>query len=412
MRLLLRKMTSFVFALVLMTGCNTKHYFTKNIEEYNYIIGTQTVGAKYKFTDETNLVETARAIRGMGSNLLKMSMSPRYFWENYDILYDENIRSLTDLAKEESMSKVLNMDFKYYQIWVYEFSQYTQEPKGEKRDEYQIKFIDGLNDNYAEKSYKEIYDLACYLLKKYSGTGKIFFLGNWEGDWHLRWDYDRNKSANPKTIEGMIRWINVRQKAVDDAKRDTPHRNVEMYHYLEVNLSDLALRGENCVINNVLPETTPDYISFSSYSAINPHDTWQHMDSVLTKHLNYIESKIKPKEGIKGKRLFIGEYGWSEAQYTQSQINERAKWVIKSSIKWGCPFVLFWEMYNNELNENGANRGFWLIDKQQRKTLLYHTHQNFYNEAKEWVSSFANKNKRMPTQEEFARAALKFNSLN
>src|SRR6056297_2597423 len=35
---------------------------------YNYIIGTQTVGPSYGFTDEDVLVETSRAILEMGSN--------------------------------------------------------------------------------------------------------------------------------------------------------------------------------------------------------------------------------------------------------------------------------------------------------------------------------------------------------
>lgn len=186
-------------------SCTNGNNFEKEINSYNYVIGTQTVGAKYKFTEETNLVETAVEIRKMGSNLLKMSLSPRYYWENYDIPYQSEIKSLRDLAQEKSVAQVFNMDFTYYQIWIYEFSQYTQEPKGEKRDEYQIKFINGLSDEYADKSYKEIYDLACYLLRKYSGTGKVFYLGNWEGDWHLRWDYNRDKPANPRTVEGMTR---------------------------------------------------------------------------------------------------------------------------------------------------------------------------------------------------------------
>ncbi len=69
--------------------------YEKKIADYNYIIGTQTIGAKYKFTNETNLVETAKAIRAMGSNLLKMSMSPRYFWENYDIPKNTHRRTMS-----------------------------------------------------------------------------------------------------------------------------------------------------------------------------------------------------------------------------------------------------------------------------------------------------------------------------
>lgn len=411
MKSTLKKITYLLLGASICTACATKPNFEKDIHDFNYVIGTQTVGAKYKFTDETNLVETAKAIREMGSNLLKISMSPRYFWENYDIPRNQEIKSLKDLAQESSMVQVLDMDFKYYQIWAYEFSQYTQEPEGKKRDEYQIKFIDGLNDEYAEKSYREIYDLACFLLQKYSGTGKVFFLGNWEGDWHLRWDYNRDKPANPATVEGMTKWLDIRQKAIDDAKRDTPHEQVDMYHYIEVNLSDLAVKGDTCVINTILPRINPDYVSFSSYTATNPPSTEVEMDSMLTAHLDHIASKMKPKLGIEGQRLFIGEYGWSEAAYTQEEIDRRAKWVMKTALKYGCPFVLFWEMYNNELNNDGSNRGFWLINQYGKKTPLYDTHQKFYQESRQWLTDFTKCQNRMPSQEEFFKAAIDFESL-
>ena len=411
MKATLKKVLCLLTGSIICMACATKTDFEKDIDSFNYVIGTQTVGAKYKFTEETNLVETAKAIREMGSNLLKISMSPRYFWENYDIPRNPQISSLKELAQEKSMAQVLDMDFKYYQIWAYEFSQYTQEPEGKKRDEYQIKFIGGLDDAYASKSYQEVYDLACFLLRKYSGTGKVFYLGNWEGDWNLRWDYDRNKPADPRTVEGMTRWLNLRQKAIDDAKRDTPHEQVEMYHYVEVNLSDLAVKGDTCLINTILPQTNPDYVSFSSYTATNPPATEAAMDSMLTAHLSHIASKMKPKPDIEGQRLFIGEYGWSQSAYTQEEIDHRAKWVMKTALRFGCPFVLFWEMYNNELNTDGSNRGFWLIDQQGKKTPLYDPHRRFYEESRRWLEQFAAKHNRMPSDVEFRQAAVDFDAL-
>jgi hypothetical protein len=103
------------------------------LEDYNYVVGTQTVGPKYKFTNESMLVETAKQIKDMGSNLLKFSMHPRYCNENYGLPENKEITSLTRLAQlEPSVKEVLNMDFKFYHIWVYGFSQYSPEPKAKK----------------------------------------------------------------------------------------------------------------------------------------------------------------------------------------------------------------------------------------------------------------------------------------
>lgn len=204
------------------------------------------------------------------------------------------------------------------------------------------------------------------------------------------------------------------------AKRNTPHKDVEMYYYVEVNLSDLALKGEECMINSILPHIQPDYVSFSSYTATNSPTNEAEMEKTLTQHLNYIESKMQPKPEIKGKRLFIGEYGWPEiglysnepAYRTPEQVNERAKWVMKTSLKWGSPYILWWEMYNNELTKDGKNRGFWLINDKGEKTPLYYTHQKFYEEAKAWLRNYTKKHKKMPTVVEFMNAAVNFKVLN
>ena len=39
-------------------GKNVKHH----VNSFNYVIGTQTVGSKYKFTDKSMLVETKSSI--------------------------------------------------------------------------------------------------------------------------------------------------------------------------------------------------------------------------------------------------------------------------------------------------------------------------------------------------------------
>ncbi len=82
---------------------------------------------------------------------------------------------------------------------------------------------------------EELSELVRYLLKTYSGTGKTFYLGHWEGDWMLRVSGNTKDEDNvtPAKIQKMIDWLNTRQRAVDDAKRVTPHSVVEVYHYTD-----------------------------------------------------------------------------------------------------------------------------------------------------------------------------------
>ncbi|PQJ75744.1 hypothetical protein [Polaribacter gangjinensis] len=393
-------------------GKNVKHH----VNSFNYVIGTQTVGSKYKFTDKSMLVETALEIQKMGSNLLKFSMHPRYSSENYGLPHNDQITSLTKLATlEPSMKEVLDMDFKFYHIWTYGFSQYTPEPEGKKDDTAQIKFIDGFSEKYEKALYDELYEFTSYLLKTYNGTGKIFYLGNWEGDWHLRSDYDRTKPANPKTLEGMIKWAKIRQKAIDDAKKAVTHNDIEVYHYIEVNLVKKALDEPNAqvVANSIVNVVNPDYVSYSSYDATNPYKTEEKLKKNLQKALDYLESQLSPKTGLpEGKRVWIGEYGSPSISNSDESQNLRSIWTIKAALEWGTPFILYWEMYNNEINTNGEQVGYWLINDKGKKQPIWYTHNSFYKESKAFVEKYVKANGKSPSFNEFKKKALQFKSLN
>lgn len=428
----MRKIKLLPFLLILSVACiscyllvsmvNKKYLTTNNnanslIESYNYAIGTQTVGPKYKFTDKTMLVETALQIEKMGSNLLKFSMNPRYCTENYGLPKNPAINSLTKLATlEPSVKEVLDMDFKFYHIWVYGFTQYTPEPPGEKDDTAQIKFINGYPKHYEDALYKELYEFTTYLLKTYNKSGKVFYLGNWEGDWHLRSDYDRTKPVNSKTLEGMIRWATIRQKAIDDAKRDIKHQNVAVYNYIEVNLVTKALKEPDAkvVVNSVVNLVNPDYVSYSSYDATNPFKTEKDLKENLQKSLTYIETQLSPKNGLPdGKRVWIGEYGSPSIAFNDEMQNLRSIWTIKAALEWGTPYVLYWEMYNNEIKDKtGEQVGYWLIDDKGKKQPVWYTHNSFYKESKAFLKSYFEKHNHLPSFDLFRKKALEFKSLN
>jgi len=367
-------------------------------DRFDYVLGTQNIGAKYHFTKETLLVEGARQIRQMGSNMLKLRLGPKYDEGGYTEPQNPNIRSLTALARDEpSYRQVFDMPFATYFIWTYCYGTYNQVTPWHGR----------MKPELLAKEYQEIYDLTKYLLTTYSGSGKTFFLGNWEGDWHLlsgtpvdkkpKWD----RTPNADAVPGMIDWINTRQKAVDDAKRDTPHHDVQVYHYMEVNLVQKGMKGERCATLDVLPHTPVDFVSYSSYDSLKGN-----IATDLPAALSFIESKLPPKEGITGKRVFIGEYTFGDLAPTD--INARAIEVMRAGLAWGCPYILYWELYANEAEKDGKLKPFGLIDEHGAKQPLYDTHQHFYEQAKAWVRDSENREGHPPDAPTFDRQALQF----
>jgi hypothetical protein len=211
-------------------------------------------------------------------------------------------------------------------------------------------------------------------------------------------------------VAGMIAWLNVRQKAVDDAKRDTPHEGVQLWHYTEVNHVVLAKEeGRPDLVNKVLPYVAVDYVSYSAYDTTNDADP-----AKIKAALDYIESRLCPKPEIKGKRVFIGEYGFpaisgeADAPRPPEKTNALSLTVMKTGIEWGCPFVLYWELYNNEVTPEGLQKGFWMINDKGEKMPVYDSHVRYYAWAREFVADRFERTGTVPDDAVFRKAAVDF----
>jgi hypothetical protein len=361
-------------------------------DRFNYIVGTQTFGAAYQFTRKHRLVETAEAIAELGCTVLKFELAPNYTRRpGYTAAAAPPIHSLADLARHEPAHRhVLDMPFAHFVIWAHTFH------GGEHR------WHQGFSKVDQEAEYRELYDLTAHLLRTYSDSDKTFYLGHWEGDGFLRGNVAAENDANvtPSAVQGMADWLNTRQRAVDEAKRDTPHSRVAVWHYTEVNHVKLAMLGRPALVNTVLPKTTVDLVSYSCYdTAFNP--------ALLKAALAYIESKLPPKPGLTGRRVFIGEYGFPAVNHTPAEQDLLSRAVIQAGLEWGCPLVLYWEMYNNEVDDRGRQRGFWLIDDKGVKQPIYATHHQFFAWGREYVAGHVRAHGRVPTTTEFRKVAVR-----
>ena len=323
------------------------------------VVGTQVIGPAYKFTKEDAVTEAAREISKMGSRILKVNLpsGPQF----------------TDL---------IAMPFTHYLVWFRPGDEWTR----------------GFTPEMRRREYNATYLFTKDLLTRRDTTGKTFFLGHWEGDWHLLRGMDPSVEPDQATIDAMVEWANIRQKAVDDARSEVPYTRCRVYTYLEVNrVRDAMKLGKKRVVNQVLPRTKPDFVSYSAYDMqLLPAEE-------IRATLDYVNRQLVPKPGLPPKRVFIGECGLSWSQCGgDGKVHERKnREIIVKLLSWRPPLVLYWQFYNNEVKD-GRQAGFWLVDDRNNRTPLYDTFRDLYAAQEAAATESRGRLRRLPALEEMA----------
>ena len=362
------------------------------VDAFNARMAVQNIGPKYNFTSDNVLLEGAKVVRDMGSNTYKFTMNPS--GGSYGLSVPSGITSLAEFVQNEPTYRALfDLDgIKNYVFWCYTFATPNN-----------WDWTSGLTSAEQTAEYNEIRALVVYFLTQYNGTGKKFYLGHWEGDWSVGVNSSdpANSNPTPTAIQGMIDWLNIRQKAVDDAKAATPHSNVDVFCYTEVNRVVDAFKNppssNQRVINAVVPNVPNlDYVSWSSYDiqGLSPAE--------IKFYLNYAESFLPAAKAavIPGKRVFIGEFGYG--QYTEAEQAPMIAAYNKTLFEWGCPFALYWTLYDNDLTDGAT---FNLINSAGTKTANYWLYSYYLNAARLQLLEFKQYNGRLPTDTEFSAMA-------
>lgn len=261
-------------------------------------------------------------------------------------------------------------------------------------------FKDGYSETEAKADYDAFYNYTKKLLTQYNGSGITFYLGHWEGDWYYIDNYNTAQTEVSDVItQGMIDWLNNRQKAVDDAKRDTVHENVYVWNYLELNRPSDVVRNADCdrVVNRVLPHTNVDYVSYSAYDSMNESTEF------IGKVIDLIYENLPEKEGVPGPRVFIGEVAQPAANcgYDGEKHCRENLTIIEKYLNYDVKFVLYWQMYCNEKLEDGSSRGFWLINDRNEEQPLYEALSDLLYDGYLYVRSYAAQNGKVPDTEEY-----------
>lgn len=393
----MKNLLIFVILFAISTVAAQKYDYGVNmaLEDYNFVLGLNCFPTKYQFSKDSKLIEQAKQARAVGSNIFKTSITDRnlkdYGFTKGDV---RNVMDVVELIPD--YDKIFKMDFKYYLFWVHTATG--------------INWKKGIDKKHEKTLYDEMYEFASYLLKNYDNSGKMFLIGNWEGDWLLHSNQNRNMTPSQEHVNNMTKWFQIRARAINDAKKDIKHNNVSLYYYIEVNLAVKGMEGKTCITKDILPNVDVDFVSYSSYESSKKKD-YQANKEALTKVLNYIEGQLKPKEGLPFKRrVFIGEYGghaFDDRPDTHLRQFDNVKDIMQISFEEDLPFTLYWQMYNNEYTNDGKSKNMSLINEKGEKRPMFYLHHNYYKGINEYLKKYKIEYKAYPTHEDFKVEALK-----
>jgi hypothetical protein len=381
------------------------------VEAYPHIAGSQQFGTQYSFGESgIRGVDYAHAILRQGSRVAKFRLSNRYHSDD-GFTEDPNIDSLTELVRDQpEIKEILDLPFTEYLFWVSSFSV----PNWDNNIN-----ATGLNPVKRDEIYDEVYDLAVYLLETYSGTGKTFYIGNWEGDWKFA-GQGTIQGADPtivpaNRIQAMIDWANARQKAVNDAKAATTSSDVDVWFYLEANRMDWTREGLPSVVNSIVPamDQKLDLLSFSAYSLHKDRNLTASLESMHS-DLDILQAAIDANDDseVTGSRLMIGEYGYIYNSSTYEDL-EAFAWehalTLRNFLSWQggtLRYILQWQFYNADESSPGVSKEMCHIDDQGAPTPLYYLHENLFRRMRDWVDDYYTANGMLPSARAYSDEAL------
>ena len=231
------------------------------------------------------------------------------------------------------------------------------------------------------------------LYQQFHGTGKTFIISNWEGDnvvyCGLSYAYatdaasraacDTNYSvlykgvSNPNSgMSGFGGWLRARRLGMDQGKIWAATAGltggIQVFYAVEFNiLHALQNAGFQSVLNDIMnpgvPAVAYDYASYSAYETTNPTDCEnrallgtpcpppapQNTNDVLNSLALRLQGDLSQ---IKGKvsfpaNVFIGEFGYSQDNYSAVQIRQMTDDVLRTAINQQLPYTFQWVVFDN-----------------------------------------------------------------
>lgn len=337
------------------------------------VVGATHVAGQYHFSEDDFLNAGAKRLDSLGTDVIKLwlhRMDEKY---PYNSDWESEYQSMVDVAKTPYVREVFDRDFSTYVLLAHSY-----------HDGPWVSFQDGLTQADVTELENRFEALTSYLLETYDGTGKTFVLQHWEGDNLAQEDSQQPLSAD--LSERFRRWLTARQTGVERA-RDRIESDVTVLHAAEVNyVLDAKNDGTARVINEVVPETGVDLVSYSAWElgdqlaghgwapGHNGDEQFDDAETVIMETLDYVDSQAPdPNDYVAGSltdrqsNVYLGEFGSPFEQRGDQRAMKIIRPVLEHSLDWGVRWALYWQLYCNEktvdgsVSDNDDVRGFYLI---------------------------------------------------
>lgn len=357
------------------------------------------------------LNEGAARIKGMGSKAIKVWVDggPGCAYPNFSHSaasqwpaspsggYSEPLQ----VVQTPFFKKLLSdPDLKIYVLEVGQFANNTVNPPIPSISQP----LRSLSDAQSRETYRQIYNLATYLLQTYKGTGKFFIIENWEADNMIDLASTTDTSAwygPPGTpsapnapgltgpagtgavgaIPAMQTWMAQRQAATKAARvwainhgyftgvcvaNGFEINKLPRWAGETVNYKNKAGQNYPLLIDAVVPNFQCDLYGYSAWEVIYPDGGAPAIEAnreaaTLYPRMRYMKSKV-PTGGFLGSdNIYVGEYGtyefmWfpgsnknhhdanSDTNYTNT-IAQEIDYLLCANPR----YVFMWQLYGNEL---------------------------------------------------------------
>ncbi len=351
----------------------------KNLSNF---LGVTHWGSAYHLTNKPILTEGADQLEELGTKIIKLAISKDY---RTTYFYNSSAgwtaaTSMKELLQTAYFQDVLSRSFTVYVFVASEFNA--------------VNWKDGLSQTEATSVESEFYEVTKHLLNTYANTGKTFVFQNWEGDNLLNIEQIAEENQGV-AIQGMIDWLNTRQKGVSRARAELGDKGTTVACAAELNFAPPGdnFQGRPLMVDEVLPHTNMDLYSLSSWGTKSAGT-----EKLLVEKMDYIKSKVPASQLYGRENIYLGEFGCYEAKIVNGVLDdytdEYQRVIVKNQIKYayqaGYKWAIYWQLYSNGLlsgvsqsqgkvYKNNELVGVWLIRADSTLTSSYKYFKDLLN---------------------------------